>query len=32
VFCFKKSTSYLVGAPKVFGTKGMLGSNDVWTG
>jgi hypothetical protein len=28
VFCPKKSTYCFVGTPKVFGTKGMLGSSD----
>ncbi len=32
MFCSEKSTCCLVGAPEVFGTEGMLGSNDVWTG
>ncbi len=32
MFCLEKSTCYFVRASKVFGTKGMLGSNDVWTG
>jgi hypothetical protein len=32
VFCPKKSICYFVGAPEVFGTEGMLGSSDVWTG
>ncbi len=30
MFCTEINTCYLVGAPKVFGTKGMLGSGDVW--
>jgi len=30
VFCPEKHTCYVVGAPKVFGIEGMLGSNDVW--
>jgi hypothetical protein len=32
VFCLKKSTYYFVRASEVFGTEGMLGSSDVWTG
>ncbi len=32
MFCLEKNTCCLVGASHVFGTKGMLGSNDVWTG
>jgi hypothetical protein len=32
VFCPKKNTCSFVGAPEVFGTEGMLGNSDVWTG
>ncbi len=32
VFCLKKNTCCLVGVPEVFGSKGMLESNDVWIG
>ncbi len=32
MLCFEKSTCCFVGALEVFGTKGMLGSNDVWIG
>jgi hypothetical protein len=32
VFCPEKNTCSLVGAPEAFGTKGMLGSSDVWIG
>jgi hypothetical protein len=28
VFCLEMNTYYFVGAPEVFGTKGMLGSSD----
>jgi hypothetical protein len=32
LFYLEKSTCCFVGAPKVFGTEGMLGSSDVWAG
>ncbi len=32
MFCPEKSTCCLVGTLEVFGTEGMLKSNDVWIG